>query len=403
MTAKTISHKHSPGAANFALAIATLTLIVNFWAWSLLSPLGARYASELALNPLSLSLLLAVPVIVGSLGRIILGMITDKFGGRIVFTIVCLLAMIPVVALAFADTYTQLILVAVFLGIGGAAFVIGIPFISAWFPPEKRGLVLGIYSMGNAGTAVSGFLTPRLDAAIGRQWTYFLVALLLFIMAMIFLFWAKNDPGWKPPKGSALKRFVTATKSRISWDLSSVYVITFGAFVAFGVYLPVLLKVSYGLSLTDAASRAAGFVLLATIARPVGGWLSDKIGGKRVIRAVLITVVLLATFVAFQPTLQLRTTIAYLSLAFVLGCGNGAVFALVGKLSKPDSMGSVTGIVGACGGLGGFLPPLILGFTYQRTHSYSIALIMLAASALLAFFYINHRFKDTSIYKVQKV
>lgn len=401
MSAKAISYNRPSRAAYFALTIATLALIINFWAWSLLSPLGARYASELSLNPLSLSLLLAVPVIVGSLGRIILGMITDKFGGRIVFAVTCLLAMIPVIALAFSDTYTQLILVAIFLGIGGAAFVVGIPFVSAWFPPEKRGLVLGIYSMGNAGTAVSGFLTPRLDNAIGRQWTYFLVASLLFVMAMIFIVWGKNAPGWKPPKGAALKRFAVAAKSRITWDLASVYVITFGAFVAFGVYLPVLLKVSYGLSLTDAASRAAGFVLLATLARPVGGWLADKVGGKHVIRIVLIAVVVLAMFVALQPTLQLRTTIAYLSLAFTLGCGNGAVFALVGKLSKPDIMGSVTGIVGACGGLGGFLPPLILGFTYQKTHSYSIALMMLALGALIAFFYINKRFQDLSTYKAR--
>jgi MFS transporter, NNP family, nitrate/nitrite transporter len=402
-TKKTSGFNYPPRKAYFALTIATFALIINFWAWSLLSPLGSKYASELSLNPLSLSLLLAVPVIVGSIGRIILGMITDKFGGRIVFAVTCLLAMIPVIALAFSDTYMQLIFTAVFLGIGGAAFVIGIPYVSAWFPPEKRGLVLGIYSMGNVGTAVSGFLTPRLESTIGRQSTYYLVASLLFVMSTIFVLWGKNAPGWKSPKGSALKRFALATKSRITWDLAVVYIITFGAFVAFGVYLPVLLKVSYGLSLTDAATRAAGFVLLATVARPIGGWLSDKIGGKRVIRVVLLAIVFLATSVALQPTLQLRTTITYLSLAFVLGLGNGAVFALVGKLSKPDSMGSVTGIVGACGGLGGFLPPLILGFTYQRTHSYSIALIMLSFSALLAFFYINHRFKDTSIYKVREV
>ncbi len=398
MSVQKIINNYQSRAAYFALAIATLALIVNFWAWSLLSPLGAKYASELVLDPLSLSLLLAVPVIAGSLGRVFLGILTDKFGGRMMFAATCLVVMAPVVALAFSDSYSQLIVVAVLLGIGGAAFVVGIPFVSAWFPPEKRGLVLGIYSMGNVGTAVSGFLTPRLDNAIGRDQTYFLVAVLLFVTAMIFLLWGKNAPGWKPPKGSAVKRFSAAAKSRITWDLATVYMITFGAFVAFGVYLPVLLKVSYGLSLTDAASRAAGFILLATLARPVGGWLSDKLGGKHVIRAVLIMVIILSAFVALQPSLQSRTTIAYLSLAFVLGCGNGAVFALVGRLSKPSNMGSVTGIIGACGGLGGFLPPLILGFTYQRTQSYSIALMMLAGGALLVFLYINQRFRDASTY-----
>jgi NNP family nitrate/nitrite transporter-like MFS transporter len=328
-------------------------------------------------------------------------MLTDKFGGKTMFVVISLLTAIPVFALSFAGDYRQFILTAIFLGFGGAAFVVGIPFISAWFPPERRGFVLGIYSMGNAGTALSGFATPRFAESFGRDITFMIVASLLIIMAMVFAFWGKNAPGWKPAKGSSISRLIVASKLRLTWDLSSVYAVTFGAFVAFGVYLPVLLKVSYGLSLTDAAARAAGFILLATIARPLGGWLSDKVGAKRVIKVALSSVVPLAAFVALQPTLQLRTTIAYLSLAFTLGCGNGAVFALVGKLSKPDIMGSVTGIVGACGGLGGFLPPLILGFTYQKTHSYSIALMMLACGALIAFFYINKRFKDLSTYKAR--
>lgn len=384
--------------AYFALCIATLALIINFWAWSLLSPLGAKLAGELTLTPVMLSLLLAVPVIVGSLGRIAFGMLTDKFGGKTMFTVISLLTAIPVFALTFAGDYWQIVVAAIFLGFGGAAFVIGIPFISAWFPPERRGFVLGVYSMGNAGTALSGFATPRLADNFGRDMTFMIVASLLIIMAMVFIFWGKNAPGWKPAKGSSILRIVAASKLRLTWDLSSVYAVTFGAFVAFGVYLPVLLKVSYGLSLTDAATRAAGFVLLATIARPVGGWLSDKVGARRVVQATLCTIIPLAAFVAFQPTLEPQTTIAYLTLAFVLGCANGAVFAMVGKLAKPEVMGSVTGIVGAAGGFGGFLPPLILGFTYQRMHSYSLALVLLAAAAFVVLIYIHRRLKDKSLY-----
>lgn len=389
-----------PHGAYAALAIATVALGINFWAWSLLSPLGARYADELSLDPPTLALLLAAPVIVGSLGRIILGMVTDKFGGQLIFVATCLLMIVPVVGLAFAQTYNELLLVATALGIGGASFVVGIPFISAWFPPAKRGFVLGLYSMGNAGTAVSGFMTPRLDSVIGQQATFLFVAFLLFVVAIMFILWGKNAPKWKAPSGSVLKRFTAAAKSQLTWDLSVIYVITFGAFVAFGVYLPVLLKVSYGLSLTDAATRAAGFILLATLARPIGGWLTDKIGGKLVIRGALSAVIGLAGFVALQPTLHLFTTICYLSLAVVLGIGSGAVFALVGKLSQAGTIGSVSGIVGACGGMGGFLPPLILGFTYQQTESYAAALLMLAASALVVLFYINHRFKDR-LYQTQ--
>jgi NNP family nitrate/nitrite transporter-like MFS transporter len=386
--------------AYFALGIATLALIVNFWAWSLLSPLGAKLASELTLTPVMLSLLLAVPVIIGSLGRIGFGMLTDKFGGKTMFATISLLTALPVFALTFAESYQQFAVIAIFLGLGGAAFVIGIPFISAWFPPERRGFVLGVYSMGNAGTALSGFATPRLADNFGRDTTFLIVAFILALVAVVFMVWGKNAPSWKPAKGSSVTRLVTAARLRLTWDLSSVYAVTFGAFVAFGVYLPVLLKVSYGLSLTDAAARAAGFILLATIARPVGGWLSDKVGAKYVIQLALCVIIPLAAFVAIQPTLEPQTTVAYLSLAFVLGCANGAVFALVGKLAKPEVMGSVTGIVGAAGGFGGFLPPLLLGFTYQRMHSYALALILLSVAAAISLAYIHRRFKDKNLYGV---
>lgn len=384
--------------AYFALGIATLALIVNFWAWSLLSPLGAKLASELTLTPVMLSLLLAVPVIIGSLGRIGFGMLTDKFGGKTMFAAISLLTAIPVFALTFADNYQQFAITAIFLGLGGAAFVIGIPFISAWFPPERRGFVLGVYSMGNAGTALSGFATPRLADSFGRDATFIIVACILSLVAVVFMFWGKNAPGWKPANGSSVTRLAIAARLRLTWDLSSVYAVTFGAFVAFGVYLPVLLKVSYGLSLTDAAARAAGFILLATIARPIGGRMSDKVDAKYVIQLALCVVIPLAAFVAFQPSLEPQTTVAYLSLAFVLGCANGAVFALVGKLAKPEVMGSVTGIVGAAGGIGGFLPPLLLGFTFQRMHSYALALILLSVAAAISLAYIHRRFKDKNLY-----
>lgn len=385
--------------AFFALLTATLALGINFWAWSLLSPLGTKYASELSLTPINLSLLLAVPVVIGSLGRIIIGMITDKLGGKIVFAALCFLTSLPVFALTLASSFNELLLVALVLGLGGTSFVVGIPFLSSWFAPERRGFVLGLYSLGNAGTALSGFATPGLSESLGRDTTFYIVALLLLVTSVIFITLGKNGPGWKASKGSTVLRLKHAANTRLTWDLASVYVITFGAFVAFGVYLPVLLKVWYGLSYTDAASRAGGFILLATVARPIGGWLSDKIGGKNVVQFSLLAVVLLAAFVAMQSDLRIHATVAYLSLAFILGCGSGAVFALVGRLSKPDVIGSTTGIVGAAGGLGGFLPPLILAATYQKTNTYAPALVMLSVSALVVLIYIHFRFKDKNIYK----
>lgn len=379
-----------------ALILAILALIINFWAWSLLSPLGTQYGTELALSPLQLSLLLAVPVIIGSLGRIPLGMITDKIGGRLAFIIVSLLTSLPVFGLAIVDGFDSLLIVAVLLGIGGASFVIGVPYISAWFEPKRRGLVIGLYSLGNAGTALSGFLTPQLTETIGRDLTYIIIGTLLVIIAILFMTLGQNAPNWKPSSGSSLARLKKAILFPVTLNMSIIYALTFGAIVAFGVYLPVILKEAYGITLIDAAARAAGFILLATLAKPVGGWLSDKIGGRHIIKLSLLAIALLAGFVAFQPTLAIQTTIAYLSLAFMLGVASGAVFAQVSKLTSPNIMGSVTGIVGAAGGLGGFLPPLILGLTYQYAESYGPALIMLSLSALIVLLYVSFRFKKNS-------
>lgn len=387
--------KQYPGRYK-ALALAFLALTINFWAWALLSPLASQLASDFSINQFQLSMLLAIPVILGALGRIPLGVLTDKYGGKAMFVITSFLTAIPVIVLSFSDSYQQFIVAAAFLGLGGASFAIGIPFVNSWFVPEKRGLALGLYSMGNAGTAVSGFLTPQLADNFGRQTAYLIVAVCLVLVGIAMLVLGKNAPGWKPPKGSSAKRLGLAASSRITWDLSLMYSVSFGAFVAFGVYLPMLLKVSYDLTLADAAARAGGFILVATLARPFGGWLSDKYGGQNIVRIVFVSVAILASVVALQSTLNSFTTVSYLSLAFVLGCGNGAIIALVSKLSKPEMVGSVTGIVGASGGLGGFLPPLLLGFTYQKTNSYTLALLMLAVAASLVFIYINRRFRSSN-------
>lgn len=386
-------------SAYFALILAFLGLLINFWAWSLLSPLGSTYASELSLDPAKLSLLLALPVLVGSFGRIPLGALTDKYGGHKIFAMLCFATFLPVFGLIFANSYIQMISLAVLLGVGGASFVVGVPYVSSWFAPAKRGLVLGLYSIGNGGTAVSGFMTPRLAESVGKDTTFAIVGFLLILMGLIFVFFAKPSKSWQPVKSGFKAKLASAFKSKLTKDLSAIYILTFGAYVAFGVYLPVLLKVSYGLSLTDAAARSAGFILLATLARPFGGWLSDKIGGRNIIRITLFTASILSMFVAFQPTLKIQTTIAYLALAFTLGIANGAVFALVGRLASQDNMGSIAGVVGAVGGLGGFLPPLIMGITYQKTLSYTPALVMLSVSSLVVLVYINNRFKDKVVYK----
>jgi NNP family nitrate/nitrite transporter-like MFS transporter len=218
---------------------------------------------------------------------------------------------------------------------------------------------------------------------VGRPHTFWLVAAVLAAAGAAMLLYGRDSPAWKPAKGSSWRRLKDALAWKMTWRLSLLYSITFGAFVALGLYLPVLLNQSYGLHPTDAAARAAGFVLLATLVRPIGGWLSDRMSGLAVIRSVFVVLCLLAVFAAVKPSLAPLGTVVYLGMAVTLGVGNGAIFAVIGHRCDPRKVGTVTGIVGAAGGIGGYFPPLLMGTSYQLFHSYTAALAALGIVSLL--------------------
>ncbi len=387
---KTATTNHS--RKFIALAAATSLLTLNFWAWSLISPLAVSYAKEFSLSPFMLSVLVAAPVMVGSLGRVPLGVLSDRYGGRRVLAVVCVAAAAAVAGLTVADSPPRLLTAAVALGVAGAAFAAGVPFVNAWFPKNQRGLALGMYAIGNAGTAVSGLLTPRLAGVLGRTQMFWLVAALLLAAGIAMGMFGRESPSWRRAKGSSFKRLWAALKWELTWKLSLLYALTFGAFVALGLYLPVLLNQSYGLSTADAAARAAGFVLLATLVRPLGGWLSDRLSGLVVIRTVCLIMAVLAVLAACKPELAPLGTVAYLGLAAALGIGNGAVFAIIGHRCPAAIVGTVTGLVGAAGGLGGYFPPLIMGLSYQLFGSYAAALGLFALASLGLFAGLRHLF-----------
>ena len=384
-----------PGATR-ALVLATLALAVNFWAWNLLGPLAPTYRELLSLTPFQVSLLVAVPALIGSLARIPIGALTDRYGGRIMFTAVTALTIAPVLFLATTTAYPALLAGGLLLGLGGASFAVGIPFVNAWTPPKRRGLALGIYGAGNVGTAVSGFLSPSIADAMGRPAAFLVVAAALAAMAVVFFLFGRDAPGRVPSTGSMTTRFVEAVKLPIARDLALLYAITFGGFVAFGAYLPTFLVDAYGLEVGDAALRAAGFIVLATATRPVGGALADRFGGVPVLLTSLVAIGVGAIVTAFEPGI-VTATVGFLTIAAALGAGNGAVFALVGRRSPPSQVGSVTGLVGAAGGLGGFLPPIIMGLVVQATGSYAIGLMLLSDVAFAGAIYTAWRLREVRL------
>ena len=385
MTARdvsTTSRLGAPPGASVMLALATIGFGVNFWAWALISPLGGDYGGRLGLSALQQSTLVALPVLVGSLGRIPVGALTDRVGARIMFPLVSALTIVPVLFVAFlANSFAMMLLGGFFLGLAGTAFAVGVPLVSSWYPLAHRGTALGIFGIGMAGTAVSAFTTVQLADAYGRPAPFVLVAVVLAIYAVVSSRLLREAPGRSIPTGSFLDRTKATMQLGVTWQLSTLYALGFGGFVAFSVYLPTYLNTAYDLTRTDAATRTAGFIVLAVAARPFGGWLSDRVGPIPVLTVVFALTGVFAVITSLQLPLVPIPTIAFLAMAGCLGAAAGATFALVGQVAPREKVGSVTGIVGAAGGLGGFIPPLIMGASYDALSSYTLGYLLLAIVA----------------------
>ncbi|WP_232796841.1 MFS transporter [Blastococcus atacamensis] len=379
-----------PRQAWTMLAVATIGFAINFWAWALISPLGAFFTDSLGLSAVQKSLLVAVPVVVGSLGRIPVGALTDRFGARVMFPLVSALTILPVLFVGYvaSDSYALMLLGGFVLGLGGTTFAIGVPLVNAWFPPAKRGTALGIFGAGMGGTAISAFSTVQLRRSIGLEFPFTLVAVLLAVYAVVSWMVLRDAPNRPAPAGGGfLRRTWDTFKLPVTLQLSFLYAVGFGGFVAFSVYLPTYLKDAFALDAGDAAMRTAGFVVLAVVMRPIGGILSDRFHPVPVLVGCFAVVAIFAAVSAFEAPLEWTGTVAFLAMAAALGAASGAVFALVAIASPAGKVGAVTGIVGAAGGLGGFVPPLIMGAIYGWQGNYKPGLWLLAVTALIAAVY----------------
>lgn len=370
------------------LGLALLSFAITFWAWNIIGPIGVRYAEELELTSTQLSMVIATPVLVGSAGRIVTGALTDRFGGRIMFTMLTAVSAVPVLLILWAGearSYGLLLLFGFILGIAGTTFAIGIPFVNAWYEPSKRGFATGLFGAGMGGTALSSFFTPRMVTAFGYVTTHIIIAGALLVVAAVVWFGMRDSPAWHPNRDKVLPKLEAAARLTVTWQMAFLYAVTFGGFVAFSTYLPTYLKEVYGYGLTDAGARTAGFAIAAVIARPVGGWLSDKFGPAVILGVSLGGAAVMAAVIAMKPPPELLAGASFVAMALFLGLGTGAVFTWVALKAPTQNVGSVTGIVGAAGGFGGYFPPLIMGATYDaETHSYTTGLLLLCATAVIA-------------------
>jgi MFS transporter, NNP family, nitrate/nitrite transporter len=373
------------------LALATWVSAINFWAWNMIGPLSTTYAGDLKLSSTKGSILVATPILVGSLGRIIVGPLTDRFGGRAMFIAVSLASIGPVLAVGAAGaarSYPLLLLFGFFLGVAGTIFAVGIPFANTWYDQARRGFATGVFGMGMVGTALSALFTPRFVKWFGLFPTHVMIAVALALTGLVCVFAMRNAPRFAPNTDRVLPKLKAAAKLGVTWEMAFLYAVVFGGFVAFANYLPTYIKTIYGFSPVDAGARTAAFALAAVLARPVGGTLSDRIPPKFVVLASFAGTAVIAFIAVFQPPADLWSAATFITLAIFLGIGTGGVFAWVARRAPSTSVGSVTGIVAAAGGLGGYFPPLVMGATYNRAeNNYTIGLLLLVATALVAFAY----------------
>lgn len=360
------------------LTLATGAFALCFAVFGSVSAQMSELERKLRLSELEVGLALAVPVLLGSLGRIPLGILTDRLGGRLVFLLVLLGSIPPALLMPYVEDLPTLLLCGFFFGLPLAVFPVGVGFVNGWYPPHKQGLALGIYGAGNIGQSLAAFGAPVIVAVAGFAWGFWTFALLTAGWLVLMFLLAENAPRSGPAR--TWSDFVRPLANPQSWILSLYYFLTFGGFVAMSIYLPKFLRGLFDLHPVDAGFRTAGFVLLATAMRPVGGWLADRIGGTRILLWVFLAVAVLALFLAWP--LMTTFTIGALGIAAAIGLGNGAVFRLVPDYF-PRAVGSVTGLVGAAGGLGGFFPPLVVGILRQSTGSFTPGFVLLSLFALL--------------------
>jgi NNP family nitrate/nitrite transporter-like MFS transporter len=368
----------SPSSTRRHITLGTLSFMVCFAAWGLVSAFAPQLRGLFGLSATQTALLVTVPVLLGALARLPMGILADRFGGRGVFAVL-MLGMAGIVFWApSARSFGELLFFAFLIGFAGSSFAVGVSYVARWVPPERQGTALGIYGMGNAGQSAIVFLGPLLGARLGWAWVFRGVAVLLLVWGLVFTLLARNAPARGTPKtlGATLGLL---RREPLAWVLALFYFLTFGGFVAFAIYLPTLLRDEFGLAASDAGLRAAGFVLLATLCRPVGGVLADRIGGARVLAGVFFGIVPFALLLGWPALLPF--TVGALGCALLLGLGNGAVFRLVPEYFPHDT-GTVTGLVGALGGMGGFFPPLLLGAFRDLVGAIWPGFVLLSATAL---------------------
>ena len=395
---------------NQMLGVSTVAFVFCFAVWTIFSIIGVRIKQELGLSDTQFGLLVATPVLTGSVSRIFLGIWTDQYGGRLVFTLVMVASAIATWLLSTVNSYPMFLLAALGVGLAGGSFAVGIAYVSRWYPAEHQGSALGIFGVGNFGAAVTNFGAPFLLVALGWQATAQVYSIALLVMAVLFFIFTKEDPvtaerkaSGKKPRSAWLE--LEPLRNLQVWRFALYYFFVFGAFVALALWLPRYLVGVYGLDIQTAGMIAAAYSVPASIFRAYGGHLSDKRGARSVMYWTFGVSVLLCFMLSYPKTdyvihgiegpIIFSTSmglvpfvIAIFVLGFFMSLGKAAVYKHI-PVYYPDHIGSVGGLVGMIGGLGGFILPISFGVLLDLTGIWTSCFALLFGIVLVALLWMH--------------
>jgi len=363
------------GPRQRVLWLSTVAFTLLFAVWLMLGVLGIPIRNELRLSPVQFDWLLAVAILAGSLPRLHFGIWADRYGGRRVMTWLLVFTALPCFWLSRVTSYEELLVCAVLFGLAGNSFTVGIAWNSAWFPDRSKGTALGVFGAGNVGASATKFLAPVLLAVVpsaglwsgvipgGWRLIPILYAIILIVMAAA-VWWFAPSSDRCPGRGRPLADVLAPLRHSRVWRFSLYYVVVFGAYVALSAYLPRYYVDVYGLPLTTAGYLTALFIFPASLLRPLGGWLSDRIGPRGVTQAAFIAMIAALALLSLPTTILSLDMVGFTALLFVVACamgiGKGSVFKYVPNYF-PRDVGAVGGLVGMLGALGGFLFPPAFG------------------------------------------
>lgn len=357
------------------LASAFLYFDISFMVWVIFGPMTPFIAEQLHLSATQKGLLTAVPLLGGSFFRPILGVLADRLGGRRVGLIGLALTLVPLIlGWQLATQLWQLYIVGFLLGVAGASFAVALPLAGRWYPPEHQGLAMGIAGAGNSGTLVATLFGPRLAQHYGWHAVFGIALMPVCAVLAVFYLLARNSPSKSAPK--PWSSYGALLRTADTWRLCLLYSLTFGGFVGLTSFLSVFFHDQYHLSKITAGDLTTVVVLSGSFLRPVGGWLSDRFGGYRMLLGLFGGVALCLMLVCTLPPIAVVVSLLFVVMG-MLGMGNGAVFQMAPQ-RFPREIEIITGIVGAAGGLGGFFLPSLLGMLKDLTGTYAAGLACFA-------------------------